>query len=328
MKLVVLSAVFFIGLGPSNSQGQAKTNPAQPSNQARKSTPALNRPKIDDAYRTAARELGLKKLYPGQTEEEVYQDVKKQNMHYRYVAFLEMFPSSAHLKEIESLTNNFYVLTTPKRVVISFRDLQGRYNMGSDARVYQWGEGKLVAVVNTPYGQAWTGPFRLGNLQFLSGGFFEREGGIELLEDTSFIYPAKNPQIQGQVGDEKEKKLEAPASGTSLPGAGASNQDHQSQQAPDGHFVYSGVAAGLLIEKATPIYPPAAKAAHVSGIVVLHVTISESGMVEHLSVVSGPVMLQQAALDAVKTYRYRPYLINNSPVKVSTTVNVIFTLGE
>jgi protein TonB len=51
-------------------------------------------------------------------------------------------------------------------------------------------------------------------------------------------------------------------------------------------------------------------------------------MVEHLSVVSGPVMLQQAALDAVKTYRYRPYLINNSPVKVSTTVNVIFTLGE
>ena len=46
-----------------------------------------------------------------------------------------------------------------------------------------------------------------------------------------------------------------------------------------------------------------------------------------LHVVSGPAMLQQAALDAVKTWRYRPYLLNNEPVEVETTVNVIFTLG-
>jgi len=38
-------------------------------------------------------------------------------------------------------------------------------------------------------------------------------------------------------------------------------------------------------------------------------------------------MLQQAALDAVKTWRYRPYLINNEPVEVETTVNVTFSLG-
>ena len=53
----------------------------------------------------------------------------------------------------------------------------------------------------------------------------------------------------------------------------------------------------------------------------------QDGSIENLQVVSGPAMLQQAALDAVKTWRYRPYLLNNEPVEVDTTVNVIFTLG-
>jgi protein TonB len=57
-------------------------------------------------------------------------------------------------------------------------------------------------------------------------------------------------------------------------------------------------------------------------------TISTTGEVENLHVVSGPAMLQQAALDAVKTWRYRPYLLNNEPVPVVTTINVIFNLGE
>jgi TonB family protein len=88
-----------------------------------------------------------------------------------------------------------------------------------------------------------------------------------------------------------------------------------------------GVAAGLLCEKFQPIYPPIAKAARVSGTVVLQATISKTGEVENLRVISGPAMLQQAALDAVKNWRYRPYLLNNEPVEVDTTVNVIFTLG-
>jgi protein TonB len=91
--------------------------------------------------------------------------------------------------------------------------------------------------------------------------------------------------------------------------------------------ISAGVAVGLLIEKTQPIYPPIAKAARVSGTVVLQVTISKTGEVETLRIVSGPAMLQQAALDAVKNWRYRPYLLNNEPVEVETTVNVIFTLG-
>jgi TonB family protein len=91
--------------------------------------------------------------------------------------------------------------------------------------------------------------------------------------------------------------------------------------------ISSGVAAGMLLEKTQPFYPPIAKAARVSGTVVLQVTISETGLIESPRVVSGPAMLQQAALDAVKNWRYRPYLLNNEPVKVETTVNVIFALG-
>jgi protein TonB len=83
----------------------------------------------------------------------------------------------------------------------------------------------------------------------------------------------------------------------------------------------------MLLQKTVPIYPPIAKAARVQGTVVLQATISKTGTIENLQVVSGPAMLQQAAMDAVKQWRYRPYLLNNEPVEVDTTVNVIFTLG-
>jgi peptidyl-prolyl cis-trans isomerase A (cyclophilin A) len=91
--------------------------------------------------------------------------------------------------------------------------------------------------------------------------------------------------------------------------------------------ISADVAKGMLIQKTEPIYPPVARAARVAGTVVLKATISDTGNVENLQVVSGPPMLQQAALDAVKEWRYRPYLLNGQPVKVLTVINVIFTLG-
>jgi protein TonB len=61
--------------------------------------------------------------------------------------------------------------------------------------------------------------------------------------------------------------------------------------------------------------------------VVLQATISKTGSIENLHIISGPAMLQQAAMQAVRSWRYRPYLLNNEPVEVETTVNVIFSLG-
>ena len=83
----------------------------------------------------------------------------------------------------------------------------------------------------------------------------------------------------------------------------------------------------MLTHRTQPVYPPIAKSARVQGTVVLQATISKSGSVDNIRVVSGPVMLRQAALDAVKTWRYRPYMLNNSPTEVETTINVIFALG-
>jgi len=92
--------------------------------------------------------------------------------------------------------------------------------------------------------------------------------------------------------------------------------------------ISAGVAAGMLIAETYPIYPADAKAAHVSGTVVLDATIGKDGSVESLHVVSGPPMLQQAALDVAKSWRYHPYLLNGEPVRVRTTINIIFTLGD
>ena len=90
--------------------------------------------------------------------------------------------------------------------------------------------------------------------------------------------------------------------------------------------ISSGVANGLLIQKTAPPYPIIAREAHIQGTVVLQATISRSGAIENLRAVAGPAMLQQAALDAVKNWRYRPYLLDGLPVEVETTVNVVFTL--
>ncbi len=92
--------------------------------------------------------------------------------------------------------------------------------------------------------------------------------------------------------------------------------------------VLSSVVAGLLIRKVTPVYPPIAVSARQQGTVVLQATISKSGTIENLRVAGGPAMLQQAALDAVRRWAYRPYLLNGQPVEVETTINVVFSLDR
>jgi protein TonB len=90
--------------------------------------------------------------------------------------------------------------------------------------------------------------------------------------------------------------------------------------------VSSGVMQGMLIDKVIPTYPAIARATRTAGAVVLQATISRTGTIENLRVESGPAMLRQAALDAVKQWRYRPYMLNGQPVEVETAVEVDFTL--
>jgi peptidyl-prolyl cis-trans isomerase A (cyclophilin A) len=98
--------------------------------------------------------------------------------------------------------------------------------------------------------------------------------------------------------------------------------------APRRIYISAGVARGMLISKTTPVYPIDAKKAGVSGTVVLSAVIGADGLIKNLRIVSGPHLLQQAAVDAVHQWRYRPYLLNSDPVEVRTTIDVIFTLAR
>jgi len=81
-----------------------------------------------------------------------------------------------------------------------------------------------------------------------------------------------------------------------------------------------------LIKEVNPIYPEAAKANGVQGTVKLHVILAKDGSVRQAELVSGDPLLVQAAIDAVKQWRYRPALLNGQPVEVDNEVSVVFHL--
>jgi protein TonB len=91
--------------------------------------------------------------------------------------------------------------------------------------------------------------------------------------------------------------------------------------------VSQGVSAGLLVRRVNPTYPPLARQARIQGQVILRAVISKDGSIEGLTLVSGHPMLAPAAIDAVKQWKYKPYLLNGEPVEVDTEVLVNFTLS-
>jgi protein TonB len=88
--------------------------------------------------------------------------------------------------------------------------------------------------------------------------------------------------------------------------------------------ISSGVAEGNKIHDVQPAYPQMARIAHIQGDVVLQATISKTGSIENLRAVSGHPILIQAALDAVRQWKYKPYILNGEPVEVETQVTVKF----
>ncbi len=93
---------------------------------------------------------------------------------------------------------------------------------------------------------------------------------------------------------------------------------------------HSDVAVGTLAKKTAPVYPPLSKMNGEQGVVVLAAMIGTDGRIHDLEVLASPSpwRLSQSALDSVKTWGYKPYLLDGEPVEVETTVNVIFSLGR
>lgn len=104
---------------------------------------------------------------------------------------------------------------------------------------------------------------------------------------------------------------------------------HESQKMLTGPIlncrIAAGAAAAMLKTRVKAVYPGDVR---IAGTVVLSAVISTRGRVESLDVISGPAMLQQSALEAVRQWTFRPYLLNDMPVEVETTINVAFTPGH
>ena len=88
--------------------------------------------------------------------------------------------------------------------------------------------------------------------------------------------------------------------------------------------VSQGLSGGVLEHKVQPVYPLQALPMRLSGNVILQATIGEKGKVDDVKVVSGPPLLTAAAIDAVRQWRYTPFLLDGKPVKMQKQITISF----
>ena len=142
--------------------------------------------------------------------------------------------------------------------------------------------------------------------------------------------------VKGGAGPKTQTKaavLDAAAPsmiGIATPGSGGLPNLVEGSNAPkpvlQTHNISQGVSQGLVVKRVQPVYPRNALTMHVEGTVQLMATISKSGDIGAVKVLSGPPQLTNAAADAVKQWKYKPYLLNGEPVDIQTQVTVVFKL--
>src|SRR2546430_4550852 len=152
--------------------------------------------------------------------------------------------------------------------------------------------------------------------------FFQAEDGIRDLTVTGvqtcalpilcFVFPANAQETLPSVPAQENTPAPSP----------------QDAQAPPHIRTGGNVHAAKIIKRIQPVYPPLARQTRIQGTVRLHVIIAKDGTIKQLEIMSGHPLLQQAALDAVRQWRYQPTLLNGDPVEVDTTIDVIFALNE
>jgi periplasmic protein TonB len=98
------------------------------------------------------------------------------------------------------------------------------------------------------------------------------------------------------------------------------------QPGPETLKVSQGVSQGLLVKKVAPVYPARAMQAHLQGAVLLLATISKDGDITAVKLLKGEPVLARAAMDAVKQWKYKPYLLDSQPMEIQTQITVNFTL--
>jgi len=113
------------------------------------------------------------------------------------------------------------------------------------------------------------------------------------------------------------------------PNTPAKPSDHVTEKAPEEPVIRSGVVqSARLVHRVQPEYPVTARKEHLEGTVLLHALIAKDGSVQQLYVLKGYCSLSEAALDAVRQWRYTPTLLGGYPVEVDTQINVIYQLSR
>lgn len=133
--------------------------------------------------------------------------------------------------------------------------------------------------------------------------------------------------------DAQDEALFAPPPGTKLntitaPILPSTAPQVQVASIPKKVTISGSISQGLLIKADPPFYPIWAEERRVSGTVVVRATIGKDGHIHGAHAIYGPDELRDAAVDAVKRWVYKPYMLNGNPVEVETTVNVVFRLNH
>jgi periplasmic protein TonB len=141
------------------------------------------------------------------------------------------------------------------------------------------------------------------------------------------------PVIQAAPPQEEVAEANAPEASSIASGSDSSAVSglvslptNTPQAAPQTLKVSQGVSQGLLIKKVAPVYPPQAMRMGVQGAVQLSAHISKSGDITNIQVLSGDNLLSQAAVDAVKQWKYKPYYLDSQPVEIQTQITMNFKL--
>jgi periplasmic protein TonB len=115
--------------------------------------------------------------------------------------------------------------------------------------------------------------------------------------------------------------------GLDLPGNGLAVEPPPPPVSREPIRLHAGMQAPRKIVNVPPRYPTPAQLAHIEGVVVLDAVIDATGRVTDVRVTRSIQALDQAAIDAVRQWRFTPTLLNGEPVSILLTVTVRFTLG-
>jgi TonB family protein len=116
---------------------------------------------------------------------------------------------------------------------------------------------------------------------------------------------------------------------TSAKHSSAENKTQDSSEATEKRLRVSGeVIAAKILSRIQPEYPDIARREHLQGTVRLHAVIAKDGTIRMLRVLTGYCSLAEAAIRAVRQWRYTPTLLEGNPVEVDTTIDVIFALSH